>query len=173
MLENEYYICDGWGESIDLPTVKEMQKFLDKLDIDDEEHCEVWLDNSTYGWTLSCFPSNRVVFLSNEDKEETVAPRHLKDVSREKMLNLWQKLASGKIIEVEKEPWLPGYTSKLIPPPPDPKDIHQDFWNVLITAERKPNLICNADQCEENPIGLSVFCPKHHFEMIKKIPCPF
>lgn len=172
MDQNEYYIADGWGESVDSPTVNEMWNFLDKLDVDDEEHCEVWLDNLTFGWSLSCFPSDTVVFQMITD-DKTNIPRHLENVSRDKMIELWQKLANGQIDEIEKEQWLPGYTSKPAPPPPDPKDIHHDFWNVLITTERRITLKCNVKDCSENPIRMSVFCPKHHFEMVTKIPCPF
>lgn len=172
MPEMAYYIVDGWGESIDNPSVEQMQQFLDKLDIDDEEHCEVWLTNDLTGWTLSYFPSNTVVFYeSSEDSDYN--PRHLINVSRNKMLKLWQKLAKGQIDELKKESWKTGHSSEPPPPPFDPKELHRDFWNQLISAKRRPNLKCREDGCTESPIELSVFCPKHHFEKTVKIDCPY
>jgi len=36
------------------------------------------------------------------------APRHMRQVSREKVLALWKLLAAGKIEDIEREPWQPG-----------------------------------------------------------------
>ena len=172
MQEMTYHIGDGWGESVDNPSVEEMQQFLDKLDIDDEEHCEVWLTNDLTGWTLSCFPSNTIVFYdSSEDGD--YSPRHLTNVFRNKMLELWEKLAKSQNDELEKELWEAGHTSEPPPPPIDPKDLHRDFWNQLNSAKRRPNLVCGGVECKETPIELSVLCPKHHFEKTIKIQCPF
>ncbi len=33
----------------------------------------------------------------------------MKDVSKEKVLELWRKLAQGRIAEINEEAWLPGY----------------------------------------------------------------
>jgi hypothetical protein len=44
----------------------------------------------------------------NVEAEEG-AIRHMMSVPREKVLDLWLKLAQGDIAEVEAEPWLPGY----------------------------------------------------------------
>jgi hypothetical protein len=173
MANSQYYVVDGWGDSIDSPNVEEMQKFLDKLDIDDPEHCEVWLSHWESGWTLGCLPNNEVHLDIDADNGQNIPPRHLTNVSREKMLSLWQKLANGQLEELEKEPWLPGYTSEPPPPKPDPKEIHRSFWNDLVTAERIPNAKCKIEECNENPIALTIFCPKHFFEKCTKIPCPF
>jgi len=89
------------------------------------------------------------------------------------MLMLWKLLASGKMDELEKESWLPGYTSELPPSKPDPKELHHNFWNDLKNAERIPNTGCKIEGCDENPIVLTVFCPKHFFEKYAGIPCPF
>jgi hypothetical protein len=170
MADSKYYVADGWGDSIDSPTVEEMRKFLDKLDIDDPEHCEVWLSRTESDWTLACHPYHEVVFVNDE---ENIPPRHLTNVSRDKMLMLWQNLAAGKLEELEKEPWLPGYTSQSTPSEPDPKELYRSFWNDLINAERIPNAKCKIEECRENPVALTVFCPKHFFEKSVKIPCPF
>src|SRR4051794_33053046 len=35
-------------------------------------------------------------------------PRHMRHVTREQMLLLWELLLSGRLSEIEREPWLPG-----------------------------------------------------------------
>src|SRR5215213_3344222 len=142
-----YYVVDGWGDSVDSPTVEEIQTFLDRLDIDDPEHCEVWLSHAELDWTLSCLPNNEVSLNINADDGQYIECRHLTNVSREKMLMLWQTLAGGKIEDLEKESWLPGYTSEPPPPKPDPKDIHRGFWDKLITAERISGAKCKIEEC--------------------------
>ncbi len=170
MANSEYYVADGWGDSVNSPNVEEMKKLLDKLDIDDPEHCEAWLTHTESGWTLACHPNNEVVF---ENDEQNISPRHLTNVSRDKMLTLWQKLANGKIDELEKESWLSDYTSEPPPPKPDPKDVYRNYWNELINVDRIPNAKCKIEECNQNPITFTVFCPKHFFEKNLKIPCPF
>jgi len=44
-----------------------------------------------------------------EDLSAEGSPRHMRDVSRERVLELWQKLAKGDILAVDAEPWKPGY----------------------------------------------------------------
>jgi hypothetical protein len=36
-------------------------------------------------------------------------PRHLNDVPREQVLQLWTLLSEGNIAAIEAESWLPGY----------------------------------------------------------------
>jgi hypothetical protein len=33
----------------------------------------------------------------------------MNNVSRDRVLELWLKLAAGRLDEIESEPWLPGY----------------------------------------------------------------
>jgi hypothetical protein len=172
MSDSAYYVADGWRDSLDSPSVEEMREFLNRLDIDDPEHCEVWLSHHESGWTLGCLSHSEVYLDIDAGEEQNTAARHLTNVSREKMLMLWQKLADGKIQELETEAWLPGYTSQ-VPPKSDPVELHRDFWHELITAERIPDAKCKIEECRENPITQTVFCPKHFFEKYAKIPCPF
>ncbi len=36
-------------------------------------------------------------------------PRHMLNAPPDKALALWEMLAAGKIDEIEREPWRPGY----------------------------------------------------------------
>jgi len=104
MEELSYQIVDGFGDGIDNPSIEQMRQFLQRLNIDDEEHNEVWLTHDQTSWTLSCFPSSKVVFYRISDEYE-YKPRHLENISRDKMLELWQKLANGQFEDLEKESW--------------------------------------------------------------------
>jgi hypothetical protein len=81
---------------------------LDELDgPHDEEHPEVCLVHESE-WSLSAFPSGLVIFENVED--DSIAPRHLRDVPREKVRHLWGALAQGdfEVLEAEAEAGLLG-----------------------------------------------------------------
>ena len=45
------------------------------------------------------------------------------------------------------------------------------FYDVL--GEESTTKKCETEGCGRGRIDVSVFCKVHHFEMIKKRPCPF
>lgn len=47
----------------------------------------------------------------------------------------------------------------------------REFWNAL--GEENGVMVCRAEGCDRKNIKYSVFCKKHHYESIKKEPCPF
>jgi hypothetical protein len=97
---------DRWGAMEINPSVERLRELLQSLDIDDGEHSGVVLKHETE-WCLSAFPSGLLVWENVEAADS--APRHMKCVTYEKILNLWIKLAQGDIAAVEAEVWLPGY----------------------------------------------------------------
>jgi hypothetical protein len=103
---------DRWGASEREASVERLRELLQSLDIEDREHPDVSLTHES-AWCLSAFPSGLLVWESLEEGEHDPAtkqpPRHMKGVSREKVLELWLKLAQGDIASVEAEPWMPGY----------------------------------------------------------------
>lgn len=72
----------------------------------DIEHPDVGLTHDSE-WSLGAFPSGLVTWENVADRSGS--PRHLRDVPRSKLRQLWIALASGDIDAVEAEPWLPGY----------------------------------------------------------------
>jgi hypothetical protein len=88
------------------PSVGRLRELLQSLDIDDEEHPDVALKHETE-WCLSAFPSGLLIWENVEAEESN--PRHMPCVPREKVLDLWVKLAQGDVAAVEAEPWLRGY----------------------------------------------------------------
>ncbi|MDP1662134.1 MAG: hypothetical protein Q8L55_09485 [Phycisphaerales bacterium] len=96
-----------WGESIDNPTVEQMQRALAELDVEDGEHPSCWLVHEDSSWVLDAYEGGRLIWdeLENPDPK----PRHMNDVSRAEVLRLWQLLAAGELAKIESLPWRPGY----------------------------------------------------------------
>jgi len=108
-----YYAVDRWtGGGEDNPPVERLREILQELDIEDPEHPDAWLVHRETGWCLSAFSSGLLIWANHDDPgPEPIAypgDRHMRGVSREKVLELWLKLAAGDIAAVEAEPWLPG-----------------------------------------------------------------
>lgn len=58
--------------------------------------------------SLAFNAGGRLVF----SRPEQGAPRHLSGVSKERALELWLKLATGLLDELEQEPWQAGSRPK-------------------------------------------------------------
>jgi hypothetical protein len=82
-----------------------MREILADLAVRDEEHPDVWLTHESTGWTLSAYSGGNVVW----QNLDAGGPRHMRDVSCERVFDLWIKLSYGEIEAVEQEPWQPGY----------------------------------------------------------------
>jgi len=68
--------------------------------------------------------------------------------------------------------WLP-YTGASDPPPWEEIDKmrKREFFEEL--GEERQGVPCRSEGCPRGAIDQSVFCRVHHYEMIKKEPCPF
>ena len=71
----------------------------------DDEHPDVAIEHES-GWGLSAFQTGLLVW---EDVEDGGEPRHMKDVSRARVRELFRRVADGDLESIEAEPWLPGY----------------------------------------------------------------
>lgn len=102
------------------------------------------------------------------------------EVAAERVIELWQLLAKGAIAELERQAWQPG----AYPPTPAEeverraKDRAQqqlaedrEFFDSL-GAERA-DVRCRHDRCARGAVAQSIFCRVHHFEHIRRRPCPF
>lgn len=94
-----------WGECIGDPTEQQMQDALDQLDVEDIEHQSVSIVHESE-WCLGAYRGGLLVW---EHVEGELEPRHMNNVSRERVLELWRKLMADKLDEIEREHWLPGY----------------------------------------------------------------
>jgi len=86
------------------PPLSSLSPLLDELATADPEHGDVSLTHESE-WCISVSRSGYVTFENLEEGE----PRHMRDLSREKILDLWAKLSRGEIESIESEAWLPGY----------------------------------------------------------------
>jgi hypothetical protein len=101
-----YFANNRWGASVREPTRDRMREILAELDLEDDEHPDASLSHET-GWSLSAFGSGLVIWENIESSDEKA--RHMRGVSRDRVLELWLRLAEGEITAIEREPWLPGY----------------------------------------------------------------
>ena len=168
-----YFVETRWGGSEDAPPPTRLRQILAELDVPDPEHPDTWLTHES-GWTLSVYESGLVLF-ANADG----AASHMNSVSRERALELWLILANGRIDELAALQWKGGY------PPRDPDAIaqakadgealqlksDQAFYERL--GPESSDEICGAQQCDRHRIAYSVYCRRHHFESVRKRPCPF
>lgn len=99
-----FQVSPRWGDDEAEPTVERMREVLAELDAEDFEHPFVSVTHESE-WCLSAYPFGLLVWENLEDG----VPRHMNEVSRERVLALWRKLAEGRLEEIEAEPWLPGY----------------------------------------------------------------
>jgi hypothetical protein len=68
--------------------------------------------------------------------------------------------------------WLPHPGAPDPPPWEETKmRLDREFFEEL--GEERPGVPCKSAGCPRGAIALSVFCRVHHYEMIKKEPCPF
>lgn len=100
-----YFVSTRWGGDQREPTPDQMREVLTELDTKDIEHPDVSLTHESE-WSLGAFPGG---LLTWENVEADDGPRHMNDVARARVLELWVKLSEGRIAEIDSEPWLPGY----------------------------------------------------------------
>jgi len=97
---------DRWGAVESNPSLERFCELLQSLDVEDNELPDVALKHESE-WCLSAYPGGLLVWENAEFDEGTA--RHMKCVSRERVLALWLALARGDLAAIEAEPWLPGY----------------------------------------------------------------
>ena len=99
-----YHVNRRWGDSDCDPTIEKMREALAELDVEDIEHPDVALIHES-GWCLGAYQSGLLIWEHLEGNE----PRHMRGISRERTLELWQILARGDLATIDSEPWKPGY----------------------------------------------------------------
>jgi hypothetical protein len=87
------------------PPLERLEQLYDERDDGDAEHFGVSVIHETE-WCLTLHPANTLIW---ENLETGDSPRHMKNVPRDKVLELWRDLARGDISRIDTEPWLKGY----------------------------------------------------------------
>jgi len=101
-----YHVYHRFGECAADPPIAELDALYGEWAIEDHEHPDVSLGHES-GWSLSAFPDGSLVW---ENVEEDGLPRHMIGVPRDKVIDLWRRLAAGDIAAIEGEPWIAGYS---------------------------------------------------------------
>src|SRR5438132_4877066 len=99
-----FHIMHADGRMESSPPLSALPRLLDELVIADAEHGDVSLTHESE-WCISVSRSGFVAFENLEEGE----PQHMRDLPREKILDLWAKLSRGEIESIGSEAWLPGY----------------------------------------------------------------
>ena len=99
------HLTKRWGGTLSNPTADDLTAALAELDVDDPEHPDCWLENEQ-GWDISVFGSGLVIF---ENVETNEGPWHMRGVSREQVLELWNLLSAGRVEALKQLSWKLGY----------------------------------------------------------------
>lgn len=99
-----FTIIHRYGETERNPPFAMLPMLYAELAASDGEHVGVGVTHESE-WSLAAGADGSLVFENLEQGE----PRHMLRVSREKIFELWVKLALGDLDAVEAEPWKPGY----------------------------------------------------------------
>lgn len=101
-----FSILHRMGDGEQSPPLDALDALYDELlEDDDPEHGEVGVCHDETEMSLTAYRSGVLIWSDAEDDR----PRHMKDVSRDKVLELWKALAAGDLDRVSREPWKSGY----------------------------------------------------------------
>lgn len=100
-----YFAYDRMGAAIQRPDESKMRELLCSVNANDPEHPDVSLNNEE-GWALSYGPSHTMIF---ENVETGAGPWHMKEISIEQALTLWNLLALGQVSQLQGNRWASGY----------------------------------------------------------------
>lgn len=96
------------GSSAVDPPLASLPDLLGELSTADREHGDVAVVHEQSGWSLSAHRDGRLVLEHLSEGGE----RHMKPVSKERILELWHLLIRGEPDAVLAEPWQAGYLAK-------------------------------------------------------------
>jgi hypothetical protein len=94
------------GSSDDNPPVESLSELYDELLSADREHGDVAVIHDDSTWSMSAHRDGRVVL---EHLENRSGQRHMVQVPKERVLDLWRRLIEGDIDGLLLEPWKEGY----------------------------------------------------------------
>ena len=104
-----FTITHNSGAMEEQPPRESITALLDELSQADPDHPDVAVSHES-GWTLSVFPSGRVVW---ENVEEDDEPRHMFLHDRTELVQLLNTLADGRVGDVDLAAWQPGYGERV------------------------------------------------------------
>ena len=102
-----FFVYHRYGDVQRDPPVSILPLLLEELEVrlEDQEHMSVSVIHESE-WGLGVYRDGYVTFENVEGEGE---PRHMRNVPRERLLVLMQKVASGDLASLDAEPWQDGY----------------------------------------------------------------
>ncbi|MEM8598790.1 MAG: hypothetical protein AAGF99_02620 [Bacteroidota bacterium] len=169
------------GDDTVNPTRADLRAYLDEVD---EFHPRAWLDD-TDGRTLSYWMDGRITYTTDQSLEDldddhfdpflydgqTGHARRLEQQTPRDALRLWTLMMAGEYATLEELPWIDGLISEkteqamIAYAQAVEHDLDQQFLDVL--GPEVPGELCKKPDCGLERIKFSVFCKRHHFEMLK------
>jgi hypothetical protein len=104
-----FTINHRWGgtENVESPSGQELTALLAELDDPtDIEHPDVSINDNESRWYLSVFAGDAGLVVLENDEDEI---RHMRGLTSEDIAALCTAFASGDLVAVLREAWLPGY----------------------------------------------------------------
>lgn len=102
------WLYKRWGEQVDDPNLDDFKAALEELKVENDEHPDCFLNNEDE-WSLGAFGSGLVI-LENVETDE--GPWHIRNVSNETVIEMWQLMMNDKLEEIKtKYEWKDGYGS--------------------------------------------------------------
>jgi hypothetical protein len=100
------HLTRRWGKTESNPDTSDFLAALEELKVVDPEHPDCWLADEN-DWTISAFDSGLVIL---ENPETGEGPWHIRGVPEDEIVRLWNLLATGRLDEIKRFPWLPGHS---------------------------------------------------------------
>jgi len=97
------------GSGYENPRLEDLGPLFDELLSADREHGDVSVVHEDSGWSMSAHRDGRLVF---EHLDGKGGPFHMIPVAKQRVLELWRRLAAGDIEGLLTEPWLSGYDER-------------------------------------------------------------
>ena len=99
------YLERRWGGGGEDPSRAELVEALSELSTIDAEHPDCWLADENE-WVISAHESGKVIL---ENPETGEGPWHIKNISPDKILDMWMKLQRGDLEAIRDIHWIEGY----------------------------------------------------------------
>ena len=93
------------------PPLDSLSSLYDELVDADSEHGDVAVVHDESRWCISAHRDGRAVFERLGDRGKSA--RHMAHVTKERIINLWNRLIHGDIDSILGEPWKEGYNEEL------------------------------------------------------------
>lgn len=173
---SEYYLANGLGDSVDSPSSSDVREMLMALDLEDEEHGEVWLAHAATEDAISWLVDGRL-----QQRRPASTHRTLCRVTQEQAVEYFRMFAAADDVALDTIPWQLGdgdarspeerQRQREVAEAPVRAQLDREFLAELGSERAEES--CRQAGCSRGAVRFGVLCRAHHFEAVMKRPCPF